>query len=98
MGKFVILCVQVLFDDRIQDPKERMIELLFRQKKHQEVGKMLKNLWNRRKAILKYREDESNRIKTLNDTVSSTKSDPGPGGSRFTPIDRGPRGLSMSRG
>ena len=31
-----------IIDKRIQDPEERMIELLFRQKKHQEVGKMIK--------------------------------------------------------
>ena len=75
-----------------------MIELLFRQKEHQEVGKMLKNLWNRRKVILKYKEDESDRIKAMNDTVCSTKSDPGPRGSRYTPTERGVRGLSVSRG
>ena len=87
-----------LIDDKIQDPKARMIELLFRQKKHQEVGNMLKNLWNRRKIILKYKEDESNRIEAMNDTVGSTRSDPGPEENRYTPIERGVRALSVSRG
>ena len=75
-----------------------MIELLFRQKEHQKVGKMLKNLWNRRLAILKYMDSEKEREKAMNDTISSTKSDPGPEGNRYTPIERGSRGFSMFRG
>ena len=87
-----------LIDKRIQDPKDRMIELLFRQNRYQEVGNMLKNLWNRRKCILKFNEDERNRIEAMNDTVSSTRSDPGPEENSYTPIERGMRALSVSRG
>ena len=87
-----------IIDIRIQDPEERMIELLFRQKKHQEVGKMIKNLWNRRKAILKYREEENNKIRIMNDSVTSTRSDPGPRGYRYTPIDGRLGCRSMSKG
>ena len=86
-----------IIDIRIQDPEERMIELLCRQKKHQEVGKMIKNLWNRRKAIMKYRE-ENNKIRIMNDSVTSTRSDPGPRGYRYTPIDGRLGCRSMSKG
>ena len=33
-----------LIDKRIQDPKDRMIELLFKQNRYQEVGHMLRKL------------------------------------------------------
>ena len=87
-----------IIDKRIQDPEERMIELLFRQKRYQEVGKMIKNLWNRRKAILKYREEENNKTRIMNDSVTSTSSDPGPRGCRYTPIDGRMGCRSMSKG
>merc|ERR1711942_644294 len=38
-----------LIDKNILDPEQRMIMLLFKQRKYQEVGKMIKNLWYRRK-------------------------------------------------
>ena len=87
-----------LIDEKVQDSKDRMVELLSRQKKYQEVGNMLKNLWNRRRCILKFKEDERNRIEAMNDTVGSTRSDPGPEENRYTPIERGVRALSVPRG
>ena len=47
-----------LINRRIEDPRQRMIDVLFRQKNYQEVGNMVKNLWLRRKAILKYKKEE----------------------------------------
>ena len=43
-------------DKEIQDPKKRMIELLFKQNKYQETGYMLRMMWNERKKILKLSE------------------------------------------
>ena len=87
-----------LIDKRIQDPKDRMIELLFRQNRYQEVGHMLKKLWNRRKCILKFNEDERNRMEAMNDTISSIRSDPGPEENSYTPIERVKKARSVSRG
>ena len=43
-------------DKEIQDPKKRMIELLFKQNKYQETGYMIRMMWNERKKILKLSE------------------------------------------
>ena len=87
-----------LIDKRITDPIQRMVTLLFKQNRHQEVGNMLKNLWARRKAILKFKEEETNRRnKNKDKIVSTTKSDPGPVGDSRTPKRR-PRYLSVTRG
>ena len=63
----------------IEDPRERMIELLFRQEDYQGVGRMIKELWFRRKNIIKYREkmeQERRNNKPTPDELCS--SDPGP--------------------
>ena len=59
-----------------------MITLLFKQNKYQEVGKLIKDLWNRRKAILKFKEEEQNRMNNNNNdnTIGIARSDPGPVG------------------
>ena len=87
-----------IIDNSISDTRQRMITLLFKQRKHQEVGKMIKNLWNRRKAILRYKNEEQERLNSMNDTICSSRSDPGPVGNSHTPIRRGSRGLSTTRG
>merc|ERR1712082_192270 len=87
-----------IIDGSISDPTERMLKLLFTQKEHQEVGKMLKNLWNKRMLILKYINKDKDRMKVMNDTICSTKSDPGPKGCDHTPIERRSRSLSANRG
>merc|ERR1712179_347295 len=45
-----------LLDWFIEDPKERMIKFLFRQQDFQGAGRMVKELWFKRKEILKNRE------------------------------------------
>ena len=88
-----------LIDKKITDPTQRMITLLFKQNKHQEVGNMLKNLWNRRRAILKFREEELKRMDRNNDNIIGiARSDPGPAGNSHTPIRWRSRGLSATRG
>ena len=87
-----------LLDSRILDPKDRMVELLFKQREFQETGKMIKNMWYSRRAILKYKKDAMERERTGNRTISIMKSDPGPKRKAFIPLDRGARSLSASRG
>ena len=53
---FLIKCKELenkrdykLIDRNIQNPEERLRELLYKNKEHQEVGKLIKNLWMLRK-------------------------------------------------
>ena len=76
-----------------------MIELLFRQEDYQGVGKMIRELWFRRKAIIKYKEEEKQNSRNKKSTpISISRSDPGPMGNCQTPIRWKSRGNSTSRG
>ena len=77
-----------LINREILDPEQRMITLLFKQNKYQEVGKLVKDLWDRRKAILKFKEEEQNRLNINNNEniIGIARSDPGPVGNSHTPI------------
>ena len=55
---FVIKCEKLeskrdygVIDQYIQNPEERMRKLLFENEHHQEIGKMIKNLWMLRKEL-----------------------------------------------
>ena len=87
-----------LFNRDISNPRQRTIELLFKQKKYQEVGQMIKDLWNRRKTILKFKKEEQLRVSKRDNVISLSKSDPGPVGNSHTPRRRGRQGFSISRG
>ena len=87
-----------IIDNSIVNPRQRMIELLFKQKKYQEVGGMIKNLWYRRKAILKYKNEGRKRVDNVKITGGTSRSDPGPVGNSLTPIRWRPRGISATRG
>ena len=88
-----------LIDRYIEDPKERMIELLFRQEDHQEVGRMIRILWFRRKAIKKYIEEaEHNNENNEPTPIKTCRSDPGPVRKCQTPIRWRSRGNSEIRG
>ena len=91
-----------LIDNSIEDPKDRMVELLFNQEDYQGTGNMIKRLWGRRKAILKYiqeseyenRDDEENEPTPLKEWSS----DPGPVRECQTPIRLRSLGNSVARG
>ena len=86
-----------LLDRRIQVPKDRLIQLLFRQNRFQETGKMIKNMWYTRRAILKYRKDTMEKERSNGGDIKVMKSDPGP--ERIAiPMDRKMRSISGSRG
>ena len=83
-----------LLDRDIEDPEQRMIELLFRQEDHQGVGRMVKELWYRRKAIIKNKERmeiERKKRETIPIVAHGGRSDPGPMGKCQPPIRRRPR-------
>ena len=87
-----------LLEKRIQDPKERMIQFLFRQNKFQEAGKMIKNMWYSRRAILKYRKDTKEGERSNGGDINTIKSDPGPMRRIAIPMERKIRSISGSRG
>ena len=47
-----------LINKKIKNPEKRLVELLFKQNKHQETGHMIRTLWNERLKILKSIEDK----------------------------------------
>ena len=78
-------------------PEERLIQFLYRQKNHQETGKMIKDMWNARKSILKYKEESRKKVNSKNEMNSLMMSDPGPKRS-IAILDRGRRGVSELKG
>ena len=50
-----------LLDKRIRDPEERMRKLLFRDERRQSIGKLIRDLWNHRKQLLKELEKRGSR-------------------------------------
>ena len=63
----------------IEDPRERMIEVLFRQEDYQGVGRMIKEMWFRRRNIIKNKEKmEQERRKNKPTPEELCSSDPGP--------------------
>ena len=79
-----------MIDRSIEDPIDRMVELLFNQEDYQGTGNMVKKLWYRRKTILKYMQDsEQENIKDKEIKPNPLKgwiSDPGPVREHHTPI------------
>ena len=47
-----------LLDKDIEDPEERMRTLLFRNERKEEIGKMIKKLWDLRKQIMEEIEEK----------------------------------------
>ena len=50
-----------LLDRKIKDPEERMRILLFRNERRQDIGRMIKNLWDLRRQLLKEKEKKGGR-------------------------------------
>ena len=86
-----------ILDRRIQEPKDRLIQCLFRQNRFQETGKMIKEMWYARRNILKYEKDTKKEEKSSGEDIKIMRSDPGPKRTAIT-MDRGRRGVSESRG
>ena len=74
-----------LIDKSINNPEERMKTLLFRNNNYQEIGKMIKKLWEERRKILekfKDRHKKNYRDFTRNSNIiqqrTKCESEPGP--------------------
>ena len=86
-----------LLDRSIENPEERMVKLLFKQQDFQGAGRMIKELWFKRKDILKNKERLE--LERQQEAVPNIKSwsDPGPKRQR-APLRERPRGWSATRG
>ena len=65
---FIIKCKSLepkrnynLIDKDIDDPEERMRKLLYRNEKHQEIGRLIKNLWSLRRELINNLVTEPNK-------------------------------------
>ena len=90
-----------LLDRNVEDPRQRMIKLLFRQGDYQGVGRMIRTLWFRRKSIIKNREEwekERRKREPIPTRVDRSRSDPGPMRNCQPLIRRRSLGNSETRG
>ena len=83
-----------IINNSIKDPKERMLELLFKQNEYQKAGGLIRNLWNKRKQILDYKEKEKERQGDIKNITQ--RSDPGPERNIYTPIRRRSDSISVA--
>ena len=67
-----------ILDERILEPKKRLIQCLFKQRKYQETGKMIKNMWYKRKNIIEQENKGININKGRRAITRPPASDPGP--------------------
>ena len=86
-----------VLDWSIEDPEERMIKFLFKQEDYQGAGKMVKELWFKRRNIIKNREKMELERKNRSIPSKLCRSDPGPGRQQI-PLRERPRGNSVTRG
>ena len=78
-----------LLNRNIDDPEQRLIDILYKQEDHRGVGWMIRGMWLRRKAILTCKEKMYKISKTRNKKGGSlSKSDPGPMGISQAPMGR----------
>ena len=82
----------------ISDPKDRMIEMLFRQKEYQKAGELIRCLWNKRKQILDYKTKEKERQERMKDNINSVRSDPGPINNGRILTKRRTQSMTVARG
>ena len=86
-----------IMNSEIEEPEEKLIHFLYKQKNHQEKGKMIKDMWYARRSILKFKEESERRNKMKKKEDNILKSDPGPK-RHVAMCDRESRGVSELRG
>ena len=83
---FIINCTALenkrnykLIDNKIKDPEQRLIDVLYKQEDHRGVGWMIRAMWLKRKDILKSKEDmyKASIISKKNNKEKLNRSDPG---------------------
>ena len=67
-----------ILDRRIQEPRYRLIKCLFKQKKYQETGKMIKEMWYTRRNMLKFEKENKKKVRNEDENTNIMRSDPGP--------------------
>ena len=67
-----------ILDRRIQEPRDRLIQCLFKQKKYQETGKMIKEMWYTRRNMLKFEKENKKKVRNGDGNINIMRSDPGP--------------------
>ena len=83
-----------LLNSDLQDPKERMIEFLFKKKDFKEKARMIRMMWYTRRNILEYIKKTKKGERSNDGTVETMMSDPGP--KRRIKISEGNEGRSSS--
>merc|ERR1712033_155374 len=86
-----------ILDNGIEDPEKKLTYFLFKQKNHQEKGRMIKDMWHLRRSILKFKKECQVRDKQENEKNNLQKTDPGPR-RHVEMLNRGKRGVSELRG
>ena len=86
-----------ILENGMRDPEEKLIYFLYRQKNHQEKGRMIKDMWYARRSILKFEEDNKKRERLKKKEDKLMKSDPGPKRC-IALLNKGKRGVSELRG
>ena len=82
-----------LIEKDISDPEERMRKLLYRNEKHQEIGRQIKNLWNLRRELMdKLVKDPNKNTPTSGMNVNQDRNPP------HKRIDTGQMGNSSQGG
>ena len=67
-----------IIDENIVEPKERMIQCLFKQREYQKTGKMIKEMWYTRRNMMEYEKKNKKTDRVTVDNNRITFSDPGP--------------------
>merc|ERR1711888_73492 len=67
-----------IIDERILEPEKRLIQCLFKQRKYQETGKMIKEMWYTRRNMIEYEKKNKKKDRGIKDNTKITYSDPGP--------------------
>ena len=97
MVHFIIKCKSLeikrnynLINKETVEHEERMRELLYRNKNHSEVGKMIKNLWDMRKNILEQQKKTTVNNPPPNGQVTVPNINPPPSGQVTVPVKNPP--------
>ena len=67
-----------IIDEEITEPEKRLIQCLFKQRKYQETGKMIKSMWYTRRNIIEYEKRNRKKDRSTKDNTNIPSSDPGP--------------------
>ena len=67
-----------ILDKEIKEPRKRLIHCLCKQRKYQETGRMIKEMWYTRRNMIKYEKENKKKVRDIDENIRITRSDPGP--------------------